>query len=115
MNSGVDFASILSATDDNQGANSSENKSIVADRRNSARLSSIASDKDTDEIDDGKNDEKNVFLQKLEKTSKDKIKGSLLINYLKSAERPFMLVFLILSFLLTQILASGADMFFPYW
>lgn len=54
-------------------------------------------------------------IAELEEPSKDKIKGSLLMKYLKSAERPLMLVFLFASYLLAQILASGADMFSSYW
>lgn len=55
------------------------------------------------------------FIQKLEASSKGMIKGSLIVNYFKMSKRPFCLVFLILSFLLAQILASGADIFVSSW
>lgn len=50
-----------------------------------------------------------------ESDAKGKIEGSLLLHYLKSSNRPFLLVFLIASFLLVQILASAADIWVSYW
>lgn len=54
-------------------------------------------------------------MKELEASSKGKVKGSLLLNYFKSANRPCVLVFLFATFLLAQILASSADMWVSYW
>lgn len=64
--------------------------------------------------EDNKNEE-NGLLKELEASSKGKVKGSLILNYLNSAQRPFTLVFLIISFLLAQVLASLADIWVSYW
>lgn len=90
--------------------------STSVSKRSATSMSSMASEKKCiGECDNNKIDEENMLLQRLEETSKGKIKGSLLANYLKSAQRPILLAFLLSSFFLTQILASGADMFVPYW
>lgn len=56
----------------------------------------------------GETGEENEPLQQLEETSAGKVEGSLLINYFLSARRPFLLTFIIVSFLLAQVLASSA-------
>lgn len=59
--------------------------------------------------------EENELLKELEASSKGKVKGSLFVNYFKSADRPYTLVFLIVSFILSQTLASVADIWIAYW
>lgn len=74
------------------------------------------------------NDEKNVSKEKendleeeemlhkeLEASSKGKIEGSLYLNYFKSANRPITLVFLVVTFLTSQVLASFVDIWVAYW
>lgn len=60
-------------------------------------------------------DEEKELLKELEASSEGKIKGSLVLMYLKSSNKPCTLVFLIISFLLAQILASLADIWVAYW
>lgn len=76
---------------------------------------SVRSVKGETEASEKTQHEESELLQQLEASSKGKIKGSLLAHYLKSANRPFMLCFLIIAFLLSQILASSADIFVSYW
>lgn len=60
-------------------------------------------------------EEEKELLKELEASSKGKVKGSLFVNYFKSAKRPCTMIFLLASFLLTQILASVADIWISYW
>lgn len=60
-------------------------------------------------------DEENDLLKQLEASSRGKIKGSLYANYFGAAKQPFGLVFLVFSFLVSQILASVADVWVSYW
>lgn len=60
-------------------------------------------------------DEEKELLKELEASSKGKIKGSLVLKYLNSSNKTCTLVFLIISFLLAQILASLADIWVAYW
>lgn len=60
-------------------------------------------------------DEEKQLLKELEASSKGKVKGSLILKYLKSSNKPFTMVLLVISFLLVQILASVADIFVSYW
>lgn len=60
-------------------------------------------------------EEEKELLKELEASSKGKVRGSLVINYLKSSKKPWTLVFLVTSFLLAQILASAADVWVSYW
>lgn len=123
MNSGIDFASILSETDENEEQTDTKrlrNKNIENVRSNSispskgstVSITSMPSKRNVAEMSEVETAQKSI---KLEERTKRNFKGTLLINYLKSAKRPFVLAFLVLSFVLTQILASGADMFVPYW
>lgn len=123
MNSGIDFASILSETDENEEQTDTKrlrNKNIENVRSNSispskgstVSITSMPSKRNVAEMSEVETAQKSI---KLEERTKRNFKGTLLINYLKSAKHPFVLAFLVLSFVLTQILASGADMFVPYW
>lgn len=60
-------------------------------------------------------DEEAELLKELEASSKGTVKGSLIIKYLKSPKRPFTLAFLVFSVLMSQILASVADIWVSYW
>lgn len=94
---------------------------IPLDNSNSTLESGMASEPsvngekdDTDQMQN-KIVEEDELLKKLEASSRGKIKGSLIVNYLKSSNRPCTLVFLVISFLLSQILASAADIWVSYW
>ena len=100
-----------------------EDDGIRKSTKNSSNsLKSIA--KSVEEINNEKNltkdkengaNEQNVLLKELEASSKGKVKGSLIANYFNSAKRPFTLVFIIVTFLLAQTLASLADIWVSYW
>lgn len=76
---------------------------------------SLRSQKSVKDNDNREEDEEKEEMHALEESSRGKIKGPLLFNYLNSAEKP-MLLFLALSlFLLTQILASTADFWVGNW
>lgn len=59
--------------------------------------------------------EENQLLNGLEISSKENVKASVLLRYLKSANQPCVLIFLIISILLSQILVSLADVWISYW
>lgn len=60
-------------------------------------------------------DGKDGMLKELEASSRGKVSGSLLFNYLKSANQSCTLAFLIVAFLLTQILCCAADIWISHW
>lgn len=76
---------------------------------------SLSSEKSRTEEQRNQAEEERELLKELEASSKGIVKGSLVSNYLKSAKRPFTLVFLVVSFLMSQILASVADIWVSYW
>lgn len=54
-------------------------------------------------------------LQQLELSSKGKVEGSVFAMYLRSGANLFVLFVIMLSFLLTQLMGSGADYWVSYW
>lgn len=76
---------------------------------------SLNSEKSQSEENQNHLDEENMPLKEFEASSKGKVKGSLLANYVKSAKRPCTLVFLLVSFISAQLLASVADIWVSYW
>lgn len=124
LSSGIDIASMLNRSEENlQGANSEVAGRRKGSQNSSSSLKSI--EKTIEELNNEKNltkgngddlaNEENVLLKELEASSKGKVKGSLSLNYLKSANRPFTLVFIVAAFLLAQTLASLADIWVSYW
>lgn len=120
LKSGIDFASILQTPEEaneecNMGIDgmvhsvSKQNSDSTLVNSMSSKVS-LNSDKNQTSI---RNDEEKQLLNNLE-TSQN-IKGSLIINYLKSSNKPFTLVFLVISFLLVQALASFVDVYVSYW
>lgn len=109
INSGIDFAGILSKTDSVDNENSSEvNKS---DSKKSLK---------NDENDAVLVIQKETCVDKaipleLETSSKGKIEGPLLLNYFRSANQPILLGILIGLFLMAQILASASDVWVADW
>lgn len=59
--------------------------------------------------------EEQGLVKELEASSKGKVQGSLFLNYFKTANGPLTVIFLVITFLSTQILASFADIWFAYW
>lgn len=63
----------------------------------------------------GDPEEGEELLKELEASSKGKVRGSVYLHYLKSAKRPWTLAVLFVSVLLSQALASVADVWVAYW
>lgn len=59
--------------------------------------------------------EQKTLLKELEASSKGKVRGSLIVNYFKSTQRTYTLVVLIVAFLISQGLASFADIWVSVW
>lgn len=110
--------------DGEENANKNGDKKSVSRKSSSASsltksansIESLNSEKSqsTTENKDGTN-EKDGMLKELEASSRGKIAGSMLFNYFKSAKQSCILAFLVVSFLLTQILVSVADVWISYW
>lgn len=112
LNSGIDFASILAQSNTDNTENVTERVKMF---RSISVSPSIVSGVCVTEPDDDISDEEDELMTKLEDSSKGKIKGPLLWKYLEAARRPFMLVFLLVSIIGTQLLASSADIWASYW
>lgn len=114
---------MLKRTEENlQEATNEDDGNKKATQNSSNSLKSIG--KLVEEMNNGKNltkdkgnidDEQNALLKQLEASSKGKVKGSLILNYLKSAKRPLTLTFVVVTFVLAQTLASLADIWVSYW
>lgn len=111
----------MASADDDDDIKQNENEENLS-RSNSLssskRINSIGSLNSVHSAKENEKDlieEKVVQLQALESSSKGKVKGPLLINYLNSAEQPIILFILFIMFLLAQFLASGADFWVAYW
>lgn len=123
LSSGIDIASILNRSEENLHDENNDDSGYKKNSQNSS--SSLKSmDKTSEMINNEKNlskdngnvaNEQNVLLNELEATSKGKVKGSLIMNYLNSAKRPFSLIFIVITFLMAQTLASLADIWVSYW
>lgn len=71
--------------------------------------------KDVPETQPDNPNEESGLLKELESSSEGKVKGSLLWSYFKYTNQPCVLIFLVASVLVTQLLASGADVWVSYW
>lgn len=118
MDSGVDFSDLLVSSDD-KTENSAEAGSANVSRRNSTSKRTVST---TSLKIEAKEDEKREPVEEkvekahdLEISSKGKIKGSLFLHYINSAEMPIGAFVLVVLFLFAQILASGADYWVAYW
>ena len=116
--SGIDFSSMLNPNKNDETEQDSEKNK----RRNStsSQKSRMSSSKSLIEVtalveEQTKLEENSEMVKELEASSKGKIKGSMLLNYLKSANMPCALIFLCASFLVTQVLGSLADVWSLYW
>lgn len=123
LSSGIDIASILNKSEENLQMENAESDGTRKSTQNSSHsLKSI--EKSVEEMNSKNNlfkdkenapNEQNVLLKELEASSKGKVKGSLLLNYLNSAKRPFALMFIVVTFTLAQTFASLADVWVSYW
>lgn len=113
----VEKEEIQDAVENNETKTISRQSSAASLRKSSSSLDSSNSEKKRS-ITDGNNEGangKDEILKELEASSRGKISGSMLFNYLRAAKRPCTLTFLVVSFLLTQILCSVADIWISYW
>lgn len=112
LKSGIDFASILAHSNNecDEDVEALQNCPNPLSSRSTASMRALINGLHSDEPD-----EESELLTNLEESSKGKVKGPLLWKYLNAAQRPFMLVFLVVSILGSQILASAADVWASYW
>lgn len=127
MKSGVDLTELMEKNeqDDEENSSSDLEDTIKLDGENVASMknsknsknSNIPGNEETQNSEDLEYNpkEESNLLKELESSSKGKVKGSLLLNYFKFAKRPCTLVFLIVSFMLAQALASCADVWVSFW
>lgn len=117
LSSGIDIASILNKNEENLEETNNEDDGIRKNAQNSSNsLKSIGKsteEKNKDKDDDA--DEENVLLKEIEASSKGKVKGSLVMNYFKSAHRSCTLIVLVAAFVVSQGLASYADIWISIW
>lgn len=121
MKSGVDLTNVLENDEDNEETNCTDaiDEAIKSDEENmnsmeNAENSLVSENKDSKD-DRNNSKEENEVSKELESSSKGKVKGSLLLNYCKSANRSYTLVFVIASFLMAQAFASIADVWVSFW
>lgn len=117
LKSGIDLTSMLKLNDNSneEDVQNSEIEKMASEstiHNNNIPIETKANESLTAKKVD---EEETELVQKLEASSKGKIKGFLIVEYFKASKRPFCILFLILSFLLAQILAGGADIFVSHW
>ncbi|XP_055676611.1 ATP-binding cassette sub-family C member 4-like [Lutzomyia longipalpis] len=121
FHSGIDFAKLLNADDDDAEDGKSENpkfrrqQSTSSSRSQSSRNSLSSEDELDDMIDEKKEKENQPAMVALEGTSKGTVKGPIFINYLKAGGNWAVLSIMFVLFLITQFMASGFDWFIAYW
>lgn len=115
VESGFDFAGISNETKIEKEENDDMTEQNPNPIAGSASTSSVNGEKNAAKEMQNEPVEENPLTNKLEASSKGKVKGSLVIRYLKSSNQPCTLAFLILAFLLSQFLASVADIWVSYW
>lgn len=125
LKSGIDISSLMKQNEGKESEANAENYETIKGSEKNDQLISSKDEKATEVINhenipskvDNKDDsdEKNQLLKELEATSKGKVKESVLWSYLMAARQPFMLIFLVISILLTQICASLVDIWISYW
>lgn len=115
LKSGIDISSLMKQNDNRESEANAENGRLALSKNE--KTAEVANNQNKSSKVDYKDDsdEKMQLLKELEETSKGKVKESVLWTYLMAAHQPFTLVFLVISILLTQILASLADIWISYW
>lgn len=119
--SGIDFAELLQSDDpiddghdDNGSGGSSDSASLGRRSRSQSLKSSMSSIANGEEFEEVANEQVEQ-PQQLEASSRGKVEGSIFGMYLKSGANWFVLSVIASLFLLTQVLASGADYWVSYW
>jgi len=69
-------------------------------------------DKANDDVDPDDEEERILTQQE---SSRGKVKGSVMMHYFRSAERPLAFLFLVLCFVISQISASFSDIWVAFW
>lgn len=93
----------------------SKTKTSISSNEMWNAISILDADKNVTKENHNDSKDEKVLSKELEASSKGMIKGSLFVNYITSAKRPFTLAFLVVTFLLTQLLANMADIWVSYW
>ncbi|XP_031637635.1 multidrug resistance-associated protein 4-like, partial [Contarinia nasturtii] len=115
LKSGVDFTSML--THHKNDEEEADDRNEIENIRKNSTLSKGNSNEEVNNVEeDSKNfDEQTALTKDLEESSKGKIKGSLLLNYLKSSNIPCAIAILLTLFLMSQIILSVADIWVSHW
>ncbi|XP_055301713.1 ATP-binding cassette sub-family C member 4-like [Sitodiplosis mosellana] len=90
-------------------------KSASSHKSPSNSLESLKKESNILEINEKILDEKSVLVKELEATSKGKVNGWMLLNYLHSSDVPCILILLYVSYTITQALASLVDIWVSKW
>lgn len=109
--SGVDFAKLVGTVEKDDEKEDSPDKSLsrqTSSRSSTGSLSSLKSSNDGSVV------EKDDGVQ-MEASSKGKVKGSIAGNYFAAGTHWSILVILGISFIIVQLLASGADYWVSIW
>lgn len=112
--SGIDFATLLQTDDP---VDNNEDSASMGKRSRTHSGSSIRSSKSGD-VKDETTKEKSKSVEQvlqLEASSKGKVKGSVGGAYLKSGANLCILLVILALFLMTQVIASGADYWVSFW
>lgn len=118
--SGVDFAKLVGLSGESSEVSGEIPDAQTAQKSSVVSLNSDNTSKTKSESIEGnvkqkeKEKEKDEGLQ-MEETSKGKVKGSIPWNYFKAGAHWSVLIILALSFLLVQLIASGADYWVSVW
>lgn len=100
QNSGLDFAKLLEEFSSCEEAEDPEQKKVKMRKESEMDLES--DEEETPEIEG-------------EAVGQGSIKGSVYAEYFKSGGNAFMIVLLVLSFLISQVIANGGEYFLTYW
>lgn len=112
--SGVDFAKLVGTVEKDDEKEDSPDKSLsrqTSSRSSTGSLSSLKSSNDGSLVDDGRKDDG----VQMEASSKGKVKGSIPGNYFAAGTHWSLLVILGITFIVVQLLASGADYWVSIW
>lgn len=107
-NKGIDF--ITSDGDGDDG-----NKEAAGNEPRKSSLSSANPRRSSIDDSISSEDDQNAFCSQLEESAKGKVNGSILLNYFEVRKNWPLLCLLLFSFVATQIVASGADIWIAIW
>ncbi|XP_058822716.1 ATP-binding cassette sub-family C member 4-like [Topomyia yanbarensis] len=123
---GIDFVELLAKMEEETG--DGESSVMTLDKRRGSRSSSKSfassfhslNDLSEDDQADAKNKDEEKSKspnvnENMEMSSKGTVQGSVLMNYIRCGANPVILFGLLLLFLATQVVASGADLWVAFW